>query len=134
MTIKKSPELNALIESYFENEPITNTTSTTVYQDKILLIFVPLFTGFYNLKFYCETAISLVAQRVFVTVVEGANIYAEVCPPVKETYNNRQWLPISGFKRVYLTKDISYIFKLQFKVSGGTGYIRRARLLLRRMF
>lgn len=133
MTIRKVPELNSLIEDYFEDETTTNTNST-IYQNKLLLVAVPAYTGFYRIDFYCETAISLVAQRVFVTLIEGANIYAEICPSVKENYSNNQWLSITGFKRIYLTKNITYTFKLQYKVSGGIGYIRRARMNLKRVF
>lgn len=133
MTIRKSPELDSLIEYYSEQELITSTTST-LYQDKTTLIVIPFYTGKYNISFYCETAISLVAQRVFVRIYGGVDIYAEICPPVKENYNNGQWLPITGFKQVNLTKNIGTLFSIQFKVSGGTGYIRRARILLRRVF
>ncbi|MFH0805953.1 MAG: hypothetical protein V1901_03710 [Patescibacteria group bacterium] len=131
--IVKTPELNSLVENYSESELITSTTAK-VYQDKLVLNIITNYTGQYIIKFYCETAISLVAERVFVRVIEGINVCAEVCPPVKENYTNGQWLPIVSFKKIDLTKGVLYTFRLQFKVSNGTGYIRRARFLFRRIF
>ncbi len=131
--IKISPELSSLVEWYSEQELITSTTST-IYLDKLSLALIPIYSGNYMLNFYCETAVSLVAQRVFVKVIEGVNIYSEVCPPVKENYGNGQWLPINGFKQINLIKDNVYNCQLQFKTSGGTAYIRRARMNIRRVF
>jgi len=131
--MRKVIELTTLIGNGAISDLITSSTSTT-YLDKLFLGIIPVFSGRYKLSFYCETAISLVAQRVFVRIFDGVNIYAEVCPPVKENYANGQWLPISGFVILDLTKNVPFNVALQFKVSGGTGYIRRARILIERIF
>jgi hypothetical protein len=133
MTLFKSPELNSLTESYVESEGITSTTSK-IYLIKLSHIFVPEYTGNYLMDVYSEIAQSLVAQRTYIKFSINNSILIEVSPPFKENYTNDQWLSIMGFKRLELTKPMSYTFNIEFKATGGTAHIRRARILIRRSF
>jgi hypothetical protein len=128
--LRKVVEQDTLVSFSNSDELLSSTTSLT-YVDKVVLTFTPLFTGNYKIQWYCELAQSNTNQSAFVRVFDGINIFGETSNyfSVANVY-----IGSGGWATKFLIKNNSLTIFLQFRASNKTVSIRRARLLVERIF
>jgi hypothetical protein len=118
------------LELTFEQSAGESSTTETTYQQKLRLTTPDLPEGDYLIEWYCEINHSNAAQGEYVDVRIELNDSSEL------GYSAWPFPAWDEFSGMAFAEGISGVktFDLDFRVqNGGTAYIRRARLLFRRI-
>jgi hypothetical protein len=113
---------------YQESLGTTSTTSTT-YQDKVSIDFIPQVTADFIIIATAEVQGSSTNYQAKAQLALGSTTYQELKYRVKDTTD---WYQFCGLERLNLVGDASYSIKIQFCTSNaaGTAYIRNARIIV----
>jgi hypothetical protein len=113
---------------YQENIGVSSTTSTT-YQDKVVISFTPQTTASFVILATAEAQGSSTSYQARVQLVVNSGTYQELRYRVKDTTD---WYPFCGLKRLTLDGGTAYSIKIQFCTSNSaaTASIRNARILI----
>lgn len=125
-----NPNVYGQNQQYEASEATSFTTSTT-YQDKVILTTPSLPSGTYEIKYSCEAGQSGNNDRVQVLVDDDlGNIIGN---PSKETADPDDEIPFSGFRQLVYTTGIRTITLAFREQEGGTARVSRARLSIIRV-
>jgi hypothetical protein len=113
---------------YQESLATISTTSTT-YQDKVSINFVPQITADFVIIATAELQGSSTNYQAKAQLIVGSATFQELKYRVKDTTD---WYPFCGMKRLNLSGGTSYTIKIQYCTSNsaGTAYIKNARLII----
>ncbi len=114
--------------SYQESLEESTTTSTT-YQNKVLISFTPQVTADFVIIAAAEVQGSSTSYQAKACLAVDSTTYQEVAYRVKDPTD---WYPFNGLKRLTLNGGANYLIEIQFCTNnaGGTARIRNARLLI----
>jgi hypothetical protein len=114
--------------TYYNDSEGESTTSSTSWQNKVILTFTPVKAGDYIIEWYAEIYPDISGENADIRVIDPDTNEIGFQSEFENSYQ-----AVSGFIKQTLTAT-SKTFTLQYRGSGiGSAHIRRSRLLARRV-